>query len=1176
MYIALQGMEGDCGDPAANSLLFFEQLGAPALIYRNRETYTVQDEDPRLCNASKPRDAANANREEEDASAAALLFHLSQSDLLRSTARWYYPIDFHVLQPTTPRLPRLVRQICDDWTKPKKAHHQSLSQSCAPRDDNSSKSSLSSNDEGVEQQQPAETSAPPNLEVNENDQTDGDEDYSTAYQNALVDDLPVSLRDLVGAYDDDDDDELGEDQGSVKAPQQQQQQQSNHLGINYQQTMTALTPSNDRQLPDEEERSKGCPNRLNPEKKQDGGEARRDSSGYSSAPVNDEDDDDKSKETQRVMMQDDGNGGPTNAGPKIPSFKERNAAFKRAFRNNAYSVQQIFGLQLNARAHMILTGLDGTGKGVSKARQKISAYAQLDTNFVPGKERLKYGYVKGVTKKEHRRVFGLTGIKRKQTQLYDRERLNRADPAYIAPFHLPSLKSATLADVRTRGIPKYKRERHEVPGIPRDDPNAPDRFGNCLLSFPCKCGVCSTGLDRHETPIPCLLHPVGPLQDRVRLSFLQLPRGRRVGGHDEPRLNAPEELNVGDRIRQLEHCGKNPYVFIIRTDLHITVVRIIFVMPRRQIPLAENECWGAADLKRLHRIDCRTMWRSLPSYYPVDVTCHPNYGVSHLTPFKIAVAYESSNGERNIVHHLQIGSESLSVQRHAIANLQNIIEIDFSSHHPMVLWAAARSYVRPVLTLGYINKRPRIGHGASLYSIDLRSSESAMFQWSPSAEEFLPEGIHAISSIQTDWSREHCVWASSLSAGKTWELDTRMPCRAVNAWSLPHTSDQFGSVLPSTGFYGAGLLFSNPYDVGRYASIGTEYITSSCPTLSVGKCPGAFGLHLYQRPVFEARFQTRSIECTACPDLSRIGKVSVAASISLPLPDVADKVFTCGLASFRMPTENWIQVSCSSGLGHNDDGMRGVVCAVSLTNKGDIYTHAILESSASYRGSKNFDGLPVGGSAVIVPECDASSAGPWNSLRISLTNNFPVPSQSIRLSKPKPTAVRNTIDLSSIIDTQQESSMKRKSQKKHQRTFRKKRDTHNESGQVTLEKFNSRAKCNHLEVVKSKNDFRDKDDEESDPVSSFEVESDDEVAIRMLSRPSFSVASLSGVVESELILPRHLLYPTDKGLKHFQRNRNASLEDDPTSDRVWRSDLTPGILVGAWEDQDDASSDESA
>ena len=955
-------MVTDADDADADNLQkhrLYEQLGAPILLYRNREMYTRQDEDPRLCNA--------AITEEN----AAALFHASESQLRRSCARWYYPVDHHIV--CRPDASSALRVLCPDWTK--------------------TKDKLKSTD-GKQQVE------------NEN-----------------------------------------EDSSSVEVVSDQ----------------------------------RGT------------GEARG-KDGTSPQAVEDlveDDDEEKGAVAQQNLNKDDEKSGTT--------WQSRKRQRRGHDDNNVYSKEQSLHLQLEARAAMLLDDTDTSAR--YQARQKLRVYTQLDTNYVPASER---------TKKTGggRLPPGLSSVACGQTQQFDRERLNRADPAYLAPFHLQSLTRAVAEDTLTRGV-SDKTATQYVPGVAPDDPtNAPQLFGNCLCSFSCQCGVCK---QQQQQQVVCLLHPVGPLQDRVRLSFLAFPRGRSIVKHDFPRRDIPEELNVGDRIRQIEQCGSS-LTFVARTSLHCTMFTVTFVRPRRKEAFSDDDCWGTVNLKRLHRIDQRTLWHnSMPSYRPVDVACQPNYGVGGFTYPKLAVLYEASNGDRNIVHHFQF-ARSPTVQKHIIRNLQDISEIEFSSHHPMVLWAAARSYVRPALTSGYQNKKPRIGHGSSLYSIDLRLSNNvATFQWSPSAEEFVPEGIHSISGIYR--SKDHSVFVSSISAGKTWEIDTRMPCRTVNAWSLPYYSDEAGAMLPATGLYGAGTLFSRPYYAGKHCN---EMISAApCPILSVGRSPGVFGLHLYQCPEYAPRFQTKSIEATAGPGLERFARISAA---TFALPDVSDKSFTCGLTTFRLPIQSFLKDADLLRLGYEKVDLSGTLCALTLTNNGDLYSHTLLESTSSRRRGKQFDGLPIGCSVIPAPTIANAPNSSWNVLHVALSNEFPASSQSLGPSKSKDDSAFGTIDLSNIMND------------------------------IGSEEDNGSQDISNVEETKQEANG-------ANARSAVEIQGVPQCP---------AVATLSGRDKLTLSVPSHLATIKEgQSIEYFQRGQKSVVEESSGSNVNWRSDMTPEILKAA-------------
>ena len=864
---------------------------------------------------------------------------------------------------------------------------------------------------------------------------------------------------------------------------------------------------------------------------------------------------------------------------QLPPIHDRYMAVKQMFQSNEYNTLQMFQLQLQARAHMLLGTNVPQPPHNYHVRQILQAYTQLDTNYIPGQEKIKFNYTYDRTNKfkagnvirtNHKRKIGITRLLQQRTQLYDRERLNRSTPEYMAPFHLPSVRYAVAHDLQSRQLLPTKSvptASKVVPAISHDDPNRPTLFGNCIVSFQCQCDVCcscfnvtnetSQHSSNTQVPVPCLLHPVGPLQDRVRLSFLQLPHHRPVGGHCEPRRNIPEELDVGDRVRQIELCGHDPYVAIIRTDLHCTVITIAFVCPRREIPQQPNECWGTANLQQIHRIDCRTMRRSVPSFRPIHMTCHPNYGVQNCTPSKVAVVYTSSTTNlRNTIHHYQITDDHYTVQKFNVDNLQDITEIGFANHHPMILYCIGRSYVRPALTTSYIQKnRPRMGHGYALYSIDLRQRStcgtdqsmttcSAMYVWSPNIEEYTSEGIYSISGLRSDWNthRIHYLWISSISAGKTYLIDTRLPCQCIHSFSLPYLCDQPGSYLPPTGLYGAGTLFSCPYHLSSQngsvaSSSSSRSATTGCLMLSVSKTPGAFGIHMYQIPTNRSRFQTQSIECVAGPNLSCLGsKLSLTKSSTIPLPDVSDKIFTCGLATIYIPIDIVCHQSYLSSLGIAKHNVHNIICIVSLTNKGDVYAHMLLQSNADKKYSKAFDGVPLGYSAIPVPMATKMSNQQWNTIPMDLTNSFPIPGHTIRSTETncQSKMYSSTIDLSRFMEKDDTTKMKRK----------RKGRQHEDPEAVTSASF--------------ENDMPNE-------IKSVELPLDD-VPRRAVVATSTDVVGPLSLTLPSLILPRQT--SGENHTEHFLPVHRSEIENAVHQTEVCHSDLTPEILGDAWIERD--------
>lgn len=322
-------------------------------------------------------------------------------------------------------------------------------------------------------------------------------------------------------------------------------------------------------------------------------------------------------------------------------------------------------------------------------------------------------------------------------------------------------------------------------------------------------------------------------------------------------------------------------------------------------------------------------------------------------------------------------------------------------------------------------------------------------------------------------------------------------------------------------------------------------------------------MHLYQRPRFGPRFQTKSIECISSPSLSGLGAVSVATSSTFALPDVSDRVFTCGLAAFRRPVSTYLEATDPNQLGYQDTELRSVLCAVSLTSKGDIYAHSMLESQASHKQSRNFDGLPVGCSILPIPggekeDTSCDSRGSWNTLRISLSNDFPVPSQSVVPSFNRPTH-GNGIDLSPMVE-REEAALKKQIRKEQVRLLREKTVAKNES--------EAGAEADEMLTV---------EEGEADKLASGEERTEAVPAVApAFARISgntphaFVVPSLNAE-STNLRLPSHLLpQSTENEVEHFHSERKSLIEGNDAASG--RSDLTRDILDNDWE----YSSDDSA
>jgi hypothetical protein len=466
----------------------------------------------------------------------------------------------------------------------------------------------------------------------------------------------------------------------------------------------------------------------------------------------------------------------------------------------------------------------------------------------------------------------------------------------------------------------------------------------------------------------------------------------------------PNELCLDDTILEIKQSGtwtveNNPEcVFVARTGTHISVLSVSVkkaFLREEKYAYKEDVCWGNYALEERKRIDLRSLSRSFPSYRPVSLACHPKYG-NDLINARFAFASHSDRGDFNVIHHAIVEAEQ-STTKHTIACLKHISLIDFTSTHPMCLWSAAASYVRPALARDIQFDLPTLGLGTSLYTVDLRSN-SATFQWSPSAQETMTEGVHSISGILTDWQRDNTVWVTSKSAGKTWEIDGRMACRPVNAWSLSSSCEDSALTFQQKGFYGEGSLLTKPQSSDVRGKL------EDSPILNVDTTPGAFGFHIYQRPDNRPRFQTDSLECIATPGLDFTKETSIATSSVFAFPEVADEVFVCGLSSFRVPFSQFVGESelKLADFAHENSN---VLCALTMTNTGDLYCYSLLESNDEITNCRHIPDLPVGSKVVGIPhELDGKTKeleythwkpnGGMN-LKLYLTNQYPTPMNAV-------------------------------------------------------------------------------------------------------------------------------------------------------------------------------------
>jgi hypothetical protein len=609
---------------------------------------------------------------------------------------------------------------------------------------------------------------------------------------------------------------------------------------------------------------------------------------------------------------------------------------------------------------------------------------------------------------------------------YDQERMDHGDPAYVAPFSLRSLERCQMRTSRG-GI----RELFEWPLA---DPNDPHDYGNTLLVVPCLCRHCGGGnggdvagsattTSTTAAPTWFLMHPCGPLLERVSLSLLQFPNDPSpqvadpVASDDSD--GALSTLDVDDTVRQLVHCGTETY--LARTRIHC----VIFTVQFGESASSESEscCCRRATMKVQYKLDLRTLAKDVPYYVPARATAHPRYGNFFVDPM-IAILLQDSNSVipcNNTIERVHPGKFSFRRERHVITNLLEIIDMDYSAHHPMVLWSAARSHVRPAVKPTLHSKTSPFGLGCSLYSVDLRSNEGT-FQWSPSHEEFVTEGVHSISGVYTDWKTDHSLFVASESARHTWHIDARMPVQPVSSWTTPHVLDAGPGLrsVPPMGEFGAGHIFAQP---GRdpatcrargdgksddshpnppaAAATGPHY---PMPVLAVSLNPLAHGIHVYQRPTVLPLLEFKSLEADASPGLARQTKMSVAVSSVFPFCDASDRTFTCGLAAVCVPVSKFLIRNEVGQLGYGEDDLRSVLCAFTMTSRGDVYSHNLLESHSEQVRSVAFDDLPLGASAVALPDevikrrCSSAAVSRPGLLYVPLSNQYPVPSSALTAS----------------------------------------------------------------------------------------------------------------------------------------------------------------------------------
>jgi len=535
-----------------------------------------------------------------------------------------------------------------------------------------------------------------------------------------------------------------------------------------------------------------------------------------------------------------------------------------------------------------------------------------------------------------------------------------------------------------------------------------------------------------------LLHPVG---NCVSVSALLMPiesdSGRFNTKYLRKTIRGKVNVDVGGKVLQIGGCfdirrflsddfrhnndGQWKWYFVARTPSHCSLISCTTTDNQLQ----NLECNGYCTMKEVARIDIRQSLKNGITNVPIHLAVNPGLVTPYMRDPTFAILTRSSpnspyseEGSNTIQRVIAQNASKMKIQKHVIANVNSMSLIEFSSMHPMVLWSAARSSFNSILHKNWAGRyrHPKMGYGHSLYSIDLRSNQAA-FMWSPSHSELHFEGIHSLSGIlsDTDSTNGSSVFVSSISSGAMWEIDCRMPVKSLCSWKLAGLCDDWGSRSMTSTIYGSGILMTRPVEsfrsnVGKklsFTPFSAEMSRKRTPVLGVSKNPGSYGLHIYRTASTATRFQTRNLErpetggMDSWADSDNLRPTGIATTGIFKLPDTSAGLFCNGIAAFYAPTRS-VLTHDQLDLGYRDLPSR-VLCIISSTSRGDLYTHTLLECSGNEETRAiSFEGLPIGCCAVPIPyhnECNViekSNFFPMHgSLQWHLSNTYPVPGQAV-------------------------------------------------------------------------------------------------------------------------------------------------------------------------------------
>ena len=592
-----------------------------------------------------------------------------------------------------------------------------------------------------------------------------------------------------------------------------------------------------------------------------------------------------------------------------------------------------------------------------------------------------------------------------------------------------------------------------VPSVCRNVPPSPADFGNCLLVMPCRCCSKSASIpnqddsssetnkqqQHHRTWF--VVHPSGHRLDSIAVTRIQLPQEEPItGGATNDTTSSSvitDKIPIGERILQITMCGSNKEwdteeddtgrrrILLVRTQTQCLVVECAWV------DAPQGGCGGGhyslSVISSVEYFGSGAQQRGLLGFAPIYVAASPyTTGTSGHAPAVFALLSHSAlppsmelhgmlpetstTPKQNVVHRAIVYNNSNgrsasrriepSIHQHTIDKLCLISQVEFSRSHPMVLWASGRSSVMHKPGLYHhgkstkMFKRPASGRGTNLCAIDLRSNEAALV-FNPSHAERMVDGLHSISAILPDQRREHKVFVQSISAGsKTWEIDDRMPDKSLCSWALPGLCDDWGVAGRRGGLYGLGSLLTQPVVATRESHV------RDLPLFGLSKSYATGHLGLYQRPEVYPRFCTQAFEASC--NSATAGNSGFALSSSFVLPDASANIFNYGLAVFEADAGSFLSSGeIATAFSKECSGeTRDALCVISMTSRGDLYGHALVDSSDTIkRVARSFDAVHPGVCAIPVPEKDrgedASEGSIGDGIRWKLCNDYPIPSSAI-------------------------------------------------------------------------------------------------------------------------------------------------------------------------------------